>query len=51
MTINPKHKAGDVNVNCIARKTGTGKVDPVYYSSKAPHNQPFFRNVKKAEAM
>jgi len=28
-------------INNIARREGTNKMDPVFYSVKAPHNQPF----------
>ena len=28
-------------INNIARREGTNKMDPVFYSAKAPHNQGF----------
>lgn len=33
-----KERAG---INNIARSQGTNKMDSVYYSANAPHNQPF----------
>lgn len=35
-----KKASKHLGINNIARKPGTGSMDPIYYNVKAPHNQP-----------